>query len=122
VITSTAPRFSDEQQQDISTSEAQKGAEVEAIKQQKKASEIMAERLPGLTDPNAPAASPASAATPGTPNTGTPTQPGAAPVAPPAPKLLPARHPDRFTPGAAPSAGSGAETPAPPEAPRSQTP
>jgi rod shape-determining protein MreC len=59
VITSTAPRFSDEQQQDISTSEAQKGAEVEAIKQQKKASEIMAERLPGLTDPNAPAASPA---------------------------------------------------------------
>ena len=122
VITSTAPRFSDEQQQDISTSEAQKGAEVEAIKQQKKASEIMAERLPGLTDHNAPAASPASAATPGTPNTGTPTQPGAAPVAPPAPKLLPARHPDRFTPGAAPSAGSGAETPAPPEAPRSQTP
>ena len=54
VITSTEPRFSPEQQQDLATSEALKGAEAAAIKEQKKASEIMAERLPGLIDPNAP--------------------------------------------------------------------
>ncbi len=59
VITSTEPRFSAEQQQDMATSEALKGAEAEAIKEQQKASQIMAERLPGLTDPNAPAANPA---------------------------------------------------------------
>ena len=63
VITSTEPRFSAEQQQDMATSEALKGAQaaaMQAIKEQKKASEIMAERLPGLTDPNAPAQNPAA--------------------------------------------------------------
>jgi rod shape-determining protein MreC len=60
VITSTEPRFSPEQQQDLATSEALKGPEAAAIKEQQKASEIMAERLPGLTDPNA--AGPAAAA------------------------------------------------------------
>jgi rod shape-determining protein MreC len=54
VITSTEPRFSDEQQQDLATSEAVKGAEAAAIAEQKKASAIMAERLPGLIDPNLP--------------------------------------------------------------------
>jgi len=49
VITSTLPRWSPEQQQDLAASEAIKGAEAEAIKEQKKASEIMAERLPGLS-------------------------------------------------------------------------
>ncbi|MFZ1085028.1 MAG: rod shape-determining protein MreC [Terracidiphilus sp.] len=98
VITSTEPRFSAEQQQDLATSESLKGAEVEAIKQQQKASQIMAERLPGLTDPNAPVA-PAAATQPG--------ETPAAPVAPPAPKLLPARHPDRFTPGAQPPPSEG---------------
>src|ERR1017187_2952500 len=58
-IASTQPRFSSEQKQDLATSEALKGAEAaankeQAIKEQKKASEIMGERLPGLTDPNAP--------------------------------------------------------------------
>ena len=48
VITSTEPRFSPEQQQDMATSEALKGAEAAAIKEQQKASQIMAERLPGL--------------------------------------------------------------------------
>ena len=57
VITSTQPRFSPEQQQDLATSEALKGPEAAAIKEQQKASQIMAERLPGLTDPNAPPAS-----------------------------------------------------------------
>ena len=108
VITSTEPRFSAEQQQDMATSEMLKGEEAEAIKQQQKASQIMAERLPGLTDPNAPAANPAA---PG--QTAQPGETPAAPAAAPAPKLLPALHPDRFTPGATPS--SGEETPASPE-------
>ncbi|HEY1256675.1 MAG TPA: rod shape-determining protein MreC [Terracidiphilus sp.] len=98
VITATEPRFSPEQQQDLAASEALKGADADAIKQQQKASQIMAERLPGLTDPNAP---------PVTVPSGQTGQAPAAPVAPPAPKLLPARHPDRFTPGAAPSPTEG---------------
>ncbi|MGD0736357.1 MAG: rod shape-determining protein MreC [Terracidiphilus sp.] len=91
VITSTAPRFSPQQQQDLATSEALKGPEAAAILEKKKASEIMAERLPGLTDPNAPAPTPAQ-----------PGQPQTAPVMPPAPKLLHPAHPDRFSPGSAP--------------------
>ena len=54
VITSTTPRFSPEQQQDLATSESVAGAEATAIKDQLKASQIMAERLPGLIDPNLP--------------------------------------------------------------------
>ncbi|MGD0802443.1 MAG: rod shape-determining protein MreC [Terracidiphilus sp.] len=103
VITSTEPRFSAEQQRDMAASEQLKGTEAAAIKDQQKASQIMAERLPGLTDPNAPATNPA--ASPATGNT----MPGAAPAAPaaaPAPKLLPARRPDRFTPGATPATGA----------------
>jgi rod shape-determining protein MreC len=110
VITSTEPRFSAEQQQDMATSEMLKGAEAEAIKQQQKASQIMAERLPGLTDPNAPAANPAA---PG--QTAQPGETPAAPAAAPVPKLLPARHPDRFTPGITPSTGEENPTPAGPE-------
>jgi rod shape-determining protein MreC len=110
VITSTEPRFSVEQQQDIATSEMLKGAEAEAIKQQQKASQIMAERLPGLTDPNAPAANPTA---PG--QTAQPGETPAAPAAAPVPKLLPARHPDRFTPGITPSTGVENPTPAGPE-------
>jgi rod shape-determining protein MreC len=100
VITSALPRFSPEQQQDMATSDALKGAEAATIKEQQKASEIMAERLPGLTDPNAP---PAPAAQPGA----TPPAPGqeqAAPATPPAPKLMHTQHPDRFSPGTAPEA------------------
>ena len=54
VITSTEPRFSPQDQQDIATSEAVKGEEAQAIKDQLKASQIMAEHLPGLIDPNLP--------------------------------------------------------------------
>jgi len=84
VVTSTSPRFSSEQQQDLATSEALKGSEAAAIKEQKKASEIMAERLPGLADPNLPPdqQAPHDASTP------TPVPHPAQPV-----------HPDRFTPG-----------------------
>jgi rod shape-determining protein MreC len=97
VITSTQPRFSQQQQQDLATSEALKGTEAEAIKEQQKASQIMAERLPGLTDANLPPANPASA------------QPGANPPAPApvpeqgTPKPLQPLHPDRFSPGSAPA-------------------
>jgi rod shape-determining protein MreC len=96
VITATQPQFSTEQQQDMATSEELKGAEAAAISEQRKASAIMAERLPGLTDPNAPAAS--ATATPGAPDQPKPDTPPVAPV----PKPLQAQQPDRFSPGAAP--------------------
>jgi len=85
VITSIEPRFAPEEQQDLATSEALKGAEAAAIKEQKKASEIMAERLPGLIDPNAP-----------------PDQQPLLDSSPPNPVLHPPKplHADRFTPGA----------------------
>ncbi|MGA9669495.1 MAG: rod shape-determining protein MreC [Terracidiphilus sp.] len=54
VITATEARFSPQQEQDLATSEALKGPEAAAIAEQKKASAIMAERLPGLIDPNLP--------------------------------------------------------------------
>ncbi len=100
IITSTDSRFSPEQQKDLATSETLKGAEAAAILEQKKASEIMAERLPGLTDPNAPAAA-------------TPAKDGAAapaPTAPVVPKILPPQHPDRFTPGSAAQPEAPSET------------
>jgi rod shape-determining protein MreC len=84
VITSTEPRFPQEQQQDMATSEALKGAEAEALK--KKASAGMAEKLPGLIDPNLP---PDQQPLNDTSNPN--------PVSHPAPAL----HPDRFTPGSA---------------------
>lgn len=99
VITSTQPRFSPQEQQDLATSEQVKGPEAEALKEQKKASEIMAERLPGLTDPNLPPDKQTQ------PSTG-------APEAPPRP--IPPLHPDRFTPGSAPT--PEAEEPAVPAA------
>jgi rod shape-determining protein MreC len=112
VITSTQPRFSPQQQQDLATSEALKGPEAAAIKEQQKASQIMAERLPGLTDVNTPSANPAQ--TPGA------AQPGANPPAPipeqGPPKLLHPRHPDRFTPSTAPVIAPGANPDSKPEA------
>ena len=101
VITSTQPRFSPEEQQDLAASEALKGPEAEAIKEQKKASEIMAERLPGLTDPNLP-----------------PDQQPLRDSSNPNPVAHPpqALHPDRFTPGMAPETAPGASALAKPEA------
>jgi rod shape-determining protein MreC len=105
VITSAQSSFSPQQQQDLATSEALKGAEATAIKEQKKASEIMAERLPGLTDPNA------AAATAATPAAGTAaTQPGQTPAKPATipeqgqAKVLPALRSDRYSVGAATTA------------------
>ncbi len=83
VITNTQPRFSPQDEQDLATSEAVKGAEAEAIKEQLKASQINAEHLPGLIDPSLPPEQqPLNDAT--NPN----------PVTRP-PQAL---HPDRFTP------------------------
>jgi rod shape-determining protein MreC len=98
VITSIQPRFSPEQAQDLATSEALKGAEAEAIKEQQKASQMMAERLPGLTNPSA--AAPNQTATP---QPGQPAQTGQNKATPPAqpasnPKLMPSLHSDRFSP------------------------
>lgn len=108
VITSIEPRFSAEQAKDIATSESEKGAEAAALLEQRKASEIMAERLPGLTDPNAPK-TPAQGA-PGATGAG-----GTAAPATPAPKILPTEHPDRFSPGYS----GGSSAPSEPETPRS---
>jgi rod shape-determining protein MreC len=91
VIADTAPRFPAEDQQDLATSEAMKGQEAAAIKEQKKAAEILAERLPTLVDPSLPpdqqplhdSSNPNSVAHP--------------------PQAL---HPDRFTPGAAVNAAA----------------
>lgn len=113
VITDTEPRFSSQQQRDIATSEQQKSADAVALSEQRKASLIMAERLPGLTDPNAPPPKPAQ---PGA--NGAPATPAAATV----PKLLPPQHPDRFTPGHADQStgqtSSGAPVSKPPSASR----
>ena len=80
VIVSTEPRFPQDQQQDMAASEALKGAEAE----REKTSEGMAEKLPGLIDPNLPAdQQPLS----DTSNPGFPARPPAA------------IHPDRFSPG-----------------------
>ena len=96
VVTSTEPRFPPDQQQDIATSEALKGAEAE----QQKTSEGMAEKLPGLTVPNVP-----------------PDQQPLKDTSNPTPVARPpvAIHPDRFTPG-------NATTPNPPAAPESGAP
>jgi rod shape-determining protein MreC len=97
VVTSTDPRFSPQQQQDLATSEALKGPEAAALlkqeQDQKKATEIMAERLPGLIDPNLPPDQ-------------QPLYDSSNPVVVAHPPQ--AIHPDRFTPGAA--AGSASET------------
>jgi rod shape-determining protein MreC len=119
VITSLEPQLSPQQQADLTTSEELKGAEAAAEAERKKAAAEMAERLPGLKDPNAPVTPPVIG-------------PDGQPVVPPpaTPKPLPALHPDRFSPGGAadtPShTDSGANNPATSgdgtETPRSATP
>lgn len=54
VITSTEPRFPPQQEQDLAASQSEENSVPPAIKDQVKASEIMAEKLPGLIDPNLP--------------------------------------------------------------------
>lgn len=94
IITDMEPRFSPEQIKDMADSQILKGADAIALDEQRKASEIMAERLPGLTDPNAPP--PAAPKT--QPQVGPDGQPLPANAAQ-VPKIVPPAHPDRFTPG-----------------------
>jgi len=109
IITVTDPRFSDEQQQDMATSEALKAPDVNTLREQQKASKIMAERLPGLTDPNLPADQ-----QPQQPPEGTPPPP-------PGPThAQPALHPDRFSPSASPAPKP--VTPAAPVQPQAKSP
>jgi len=104
VITSLDAHLSAQQQADLTTSEELKGAEAAAEAERKKAAAEMEERLPGLKDPNAPAA--ATATTQMGPD-GKPLP--VPPTVPVAPKPLPALHPDRFSPGVA-GGGAGATT------------
>jgi rod shape-determining protein MreC len=100
VITSLDAHLSAQQQADLATSEELKGAEAAAEAERKKAALEMEERLPGLKDPNAPAAAPVLG-------------PDGKPIVPVpvAPKPIPALHPDRFSPGgtAEPNPASGTE-------------
>ncbi len=107
VITATEPRFPPQEQQDLATSESLEGAQAAAIQQQQTDSQMMEERLPGLTNPNAPAAS----ATPG--QAAQPGENPAVPAAPPAPKLLQPLHPDQFSPVGTVQIPPGGETSAP---------
>lgn len=100
IITSTEPRFSPQQQQDMATSVSEKGQEAAALEQEKKASEVMAERLPGLVDPNLP-------------HDQQPLYDNSNPI--PVAHPPQAIHPDRFTPGAmagAAAAFAGDDSPA----------
>jgi rod shape-determining protein MreC len=128
VITSTEPRFSPEQEQDLSKSAAEQGAVPAGIKDQMKASEIMAEKLPGLIDPNLPpdqqplndSTNPTIAPRPPQPlhpdqySAGTNDDSGAPPDASSTPKT---NHP----PTAPAGPGSGT-TPSPKQKPQSTTP
>jgi rod shape-determining protein MreC len=94
VITSLEPQLSAQQQADLKTSEELKGAEVAADAERKRAAAEMAERLPSLVDPNAPATPVAD------PKIGPDGKQGGLPSPPVvAPKATPALHPDRFSPG-----------------------
>jgi rod shape-determining protein MreC len=110
VINATQPRFPTQEQKDMATSEELKGAQAAAIEEQMKASQIMAERLPGLDEGNNGTSNAAGTAQQAGQN-------GTSPAAqPPAPKLLPTLHPDRFSPGVGDGGTAGtdpsSETPA----------
>lgn len=96
VITGIGDKMPPDQLKDIQLSEELKGADVVAEKEKKKAAELLAERLPGLKDPNAPAPTDQQqtpeGANPGIPNTSTPAHPA---------QIL---HPDRFSPSSVPPA------------------
>ncbi len=95
VITSTEPRFAPQEQQDLAASEAEQGSVPTAIKDQMKASEIMAEKLPGLADPNLPPDQQPL-------NDSTPPNPAAQPPQP--------LHADEFSPDATDAPGAQPET------------
>ena len=87
VITEVTDQMPAAEQQDIAQSLA------EADKQ-KRAADILSERLPGLKDPNAPAPLPDAVVQPTDGDPGRPPKPGVA------------LHPDRFSPDSAPPANT----------------
>lgn len=94
VITSTGDQMPSDQLKDLEVSQDQQGAAVALEKEKKRASEILAERLPSLKDPNAPqqdANQPAQQEGQ-TLDTSRPARP------------LPTLHPDRFSPSSVPPA------------------
>lgn len=92
VITSMEPRFSDQEKQDIATSQQLEGAAAAAIEAQRKAAAISAERLPSLIEPNVPPEQqPINDSTP------------PVPMKPPPQPL----HPDRFSPSVNAGDGTG---------------
>ena len=103
VVTGTTSELLGATQQDVRESESLAGA--------KKAADVVAERLPGLADPDAAKAA-AAASQPGQkPGSGADNANGA--IAPA--RALPALHPDHYTPGETPSADQltpGAQNPA----------
>jgi rod shape-determining protein MreC len=101
VITSTQPRFPARDQQDLATSEALQGAQAAAIQDQQKATQSMAEHLPGLLEPNVPADQ-------------QPLYDTSNPV--PVAHTPQPLHPDRFTPGTSPDTGAEAGGVTPPDA------
>ncbi|MDE3199728.1 MAG: rod shape-determining protein MreC [Acidobacteriota bacterium] len=107
VITSIEPRFPPDQLQDLATSNALKSTQADSDADQalRKASEIMAERLPGLLEPNVPAdQQPLN-------DTSTPNPMSHVP--------LPIK-PDRFSPPAAPSTAQPDSTQPPAGTPQPQ--
>lgn len=96
IITSTGDQMPPEQLKDLQASQEQQGAAVASEKEKQKASEVLAERLPSIKDPNAPEATepqPQNSAT-GVMDTSRPAKP------------LPVIHPDRFSPSSVPPADS----------------
>jgi len=110
VITSTEPRFPPQDEKDLAASATEEGTVPAAIKDQMKASEIMAEKLPGLIDPNLPPEQQPL-------NDNSNPNPAAQPPQP--------LHPDEFSPSAnddsnaGPGANSTPKTKNPPAAPAS---
>ncbi|MGB8031946.1 MAG: rod shape-determining protein MreC [Terracidiphilus sp.] len=106
VITSTVPRFPPQDEKDLAASAAKEGTVPPAIKDQVKASEIMAEKLPGLIDPNLP-----------------PDQQPLKDSSNPNPAAQPPQplHPDEFSPSANDDSGGKPEANSTPKANRSST-
>ncbi len=101
VITSTEPRFPPQDEKDLAASAAEQSAVPPAVKDQVKASEIMAEKLPGLIDPNLP---------PDQQPLNDTSNPNPAPQ-PPQPL-----HPDEFSPSANDNSGATPEANSTPKA------
>jgi rod shape-determining protein MreC len=93
VITSSQPRFSSDEEKDIAVSQSEEGEVPTVIKDQMKASEIMAEKLPALVNPKLPADQ-------------QPLNDSSNPNSPPRPPQP--LHPDEFSPGNAPTPAPGA--------------